>query len=100
MNRLSPDRRKGVKRLRGGDGLGDGGQRGQVLVDRAQAGTHRVHRHVRGARRCPLGQFIGGLTAVTTPGDPALHAERRRIPARRDRRLRHDVACFVELGPR
>ncbi len=33
--------------------VGDGGQRGQVLVDRAQARAHRVHRHVGGAGRGP-----------------------------------------------
>src|SRR6185312_4949629 len=41
--------------------LRDGGQCGQVLVDGAQPGAHRVHRYVGGAGGGPLGEFVCGL---------------------------------------
>ena len=101
MNRVSPNRRKG-----GGNPVlhpdvpGDGGQRRQVLVDRAQTRAHRVDRHVGGAGSGPLGEFVGGLPYITAPGDAAFHSDRRRILARCDRRPRHDVARFVQFRPR
>ena len=55
----------------------DGGQRGQVLVDRSQARAHRVDRHVSGAGSGPLGEFVGDLPWVTEPGDAAFHPDRR-----------------------
>ena len=105
MNRLSPNRGNGLVVGRYGqaldaDVLGDGSKGGEVLIDRAQARTHGVHRHVRGACRSPLGKFVGGLLSVTAPGHPAFHPDRRRIPARRERRPCHDLARFVELWSR
>ena len=87
MNRLSPNRRNGAVVGRYGQALdadvvGDGRKRGEVLIDRAQARAHRVHRYVGGAGGGPLGEFVGGLLKVTAPGHAAFHAYRRRIPAR------------------
>src|SRR5260370_17372576 len=86
MTRLSPDWGKGVVVGRYGPALhadvfGEGLQRGKVLIDRAQAGAHRVHRYVGGAGRGPLGEFVGGLLSATAPGDAAFHPDRGRVPA-------------------
>ncbi len=67
MNRVSPNRRKG-----GGSSVlhpdvpGDGGQRRQVLIDRAQTRAHRVDRHVGGARQRSTGQ-VRRRPARTSP---------------------------------
>jgi len=66
MNRLSPDRGKAL-RVSDAEVIGNGLQRGHVLVDRSETGTHRVHRHVGGAGRGPRSEFVGGLPKVTAP---------------------------------
>src|SRR5262249_28054430 len=76
-------------------------QRGEVVVNRAETGAHRVDGKVRGLRVAPPTRLPDELVDIASiPTDPALHTHRVGIAPGIDGCLTHDRARLVELGTR